>query len=204
MNKWIGTKEVLMTFINSENGLVAMEHNSKYGDIDFHNLWNPASFGSTECLQSPINDLTCAFEDMYRANHHLWSCISELHTEQLMVGVGHEEASIHSLLLQMITNENLWINYLWHVEVEYLRETDFPTLTKIRLELDALEAEMRDYLSILTLTDLEQKVNLSFVDASPLRLGAILWQVIDDAASYRTQILAGIHQLCVHVIPHTE
>jgi len=153
--------------------------------------------------QTPIqvHELTRLFDEMYRANHQMWACIQELREEHLTTDLGHASGSIHTQLVQMIGNENLWVNFLWHGEVEYLQAVNFPTLAQIRLEWDALEAEMHDYLSTLTPADLECTVELDSLNLPSLTLGDILLGVVNHATTYRTQILSGIHQPGSPMIP---
>jgi len=153
--------------------------------------------------QTPIqvHELRHLFDEMYRANHQMWVCVLKLREEQLTTDLGYPIGSIHTQLVQMICNENLWVNFLWHGEVEYLREVNFPTLAQIRLEWDALEAEMRDYLSTLTPAVLEHQVELGCLNLPRLTLREILLRVVNHATNYRTQILSGIHQLGSPMIP---
>ena len=147
------------------------------------------------------NELHGLFDDMYRANHQMWECILQVREDQLTLDLGSARGSIRTQLVQMIHNENLWVNFLWHGEVEYLRETDFPTLAKVRLEWDALESEMRDYLSTLTAMDLEYQVELDFVNLPSLTISDILRRLVDQATKIRTLILSDIHRLCSEVNP---
>lgn len=151
---------------------------------------------SNEPTAIQIHELRHRFDEMYRANHQMWACILELRKDQLTVDLGYPIGSIHAQLIQMIRNENLWINFLWHGEVEYLQEVNFPTLARVRLEWDALEAEIRDYLSTLTPTDVEHQVELERLNLPPLTLSDILLRIVNQTTKSRTQILLCIHQLC--------
>lgn len=153
--------------------------------------------------QTPIqvHELRHLFDEMYRANHQMWVCVRELREEQLTIDLGYPIGSIHAQLVQMIHSENLWVNFLWHGEVEYLQAVNFPTLAQVRLEWDALETEMRDYLSTLTPADLEHQVELGCLNLPLTTLSDILLRVVNHATTYRTQILSGIHQLGSPMIP---
>jgi len=180
---------------------LAIADSLNYSQFGFHGLSNRTPFGSADFGQIAMNELQSLFDAMYRENHQMWVCLLELHADQLKIYMEIMNGSIHSLLVQMICNENLWVNYLWHDQVEYLRLSEFPTLAKIRHEWDSLEAEMRDYLSILTVDDLGRVVDTCSLNLPSVTLIEILTQVVNYAASCRTQILAGIHELCDHVMP---
>jgi uncharacterized damage-inducible protein DinB len=154
-----------------------------------------------ERIPIQMNELKRLFDDMYRANHQMWQCILQFREDQLTINLGYLNGSVRTQLVQMICSENLWVNFLWHGEVEYLREAGFSTLAQVRLEWDALEAEMRDYLSTLTPADLEHLVELDFLNLPTLTVSDILLRVINHATNYRTQILLDIQLLCSPMIP---
>lgn len=154
-----------------------------------------------ERIHIQMDELKRLFDEMYRANRQMWACVQELREDQLALDLGYLNGSIRFRLVQMICNENLWVNFLWHGEVEYLQEVNFPTLAQIRQEWDALEAEMRDYLSTLTPADLECTVELDSLNLPQHSLSDILLWVVNQATRYRTQILSGIHQMCRPMIP---
>lgn len=142
-----------------------------------------------------VQGLTQLFDYMYWANCQMWQCIMSLDEQQRLQPLDYSIGSIHSQLAHMVTVDNLWINFLWHGEVEFLKDTMFPSITSVRAEWDALEEEMRDYLSTLTDDDLEQVYAPGFLNLPPLKLSDILLQLINHATDHRAQILAGIHQL---------
>jgi uncharacterized damage-inducible protein DinB len=146
-------------------------------------------------VPAQMNELKHLFDEMYQANHQMWECVQELREDQLTIDLGDRNGSIRFQLVQMICNENLWVNFLWHGEVEYLQEVNFPTLAQIRLEWDALEVELRDYLATLSPADLACTVELDSLNLPPHNLSDILLRVVTQATKYRTQILLGIHQL---------
>lgn len=154
-----------------------------------------------ERIPVQMNELKRLFDEMYEVNHQIWSCVLELGKDQLMLDLGYPIGSIHFQLVQMIRSENLWVNFLWHGEVEYLQAVNFPTLAQIRREWDALEAEIRDYLSTLTTADLESTVELDSLNLPSLTLNDILLQVVNHATNYRTQLLSSIYQVCYLMIP---
>ncbi len=179
----------------------SIERTTKHSQFGFHGLSNRTPFRSIDFVQIAMNELRSLFDAMYQENHQMWAYLLELHVDQLKINMEITNGSIHSLLVQMMCNENLWVNYLWHDEVEYLRVSEFPTLAKIRHEWDALEVEMKDYLSTLTVDDLGRVVDTCSLNLPSVTLIEILTQVVNYAASCRTQILAGIHELCDHVMP---
>lgn len=142
-----------------------------------------------------IQDLTRLFDYMYWANCQMWECATALDDRQLSADLGYSIGSIRAQLVHMVSMDNLWINYLWHNDVEFLTDNHLPTLTKIREEWDALEDEMRDYLSTLTDADLEQSITPPFFNIPKLTLGDALLQIVNHATDHRAQVLAGIHHL---------
>ena len=142
-----------------------------------------------------IQDLTRLFDYMYWANCQMWNCVTALDEHQLNTPLEYSIGSVRAQLTHMVSIENLWINYLWHEEVEFLPADYFRDLPQIREEWDALEEEIRDYLSTLTDDDLQQEIEPDFFDLPPLKLGDILLQLINHATDHRAQILAGIHRL---------
>lgn len=142
-----------------------------------------------------IQNLSRLFDYMYWANCQMWQCAISLDEQQLSTDLGYSIGSVRAQLVHMVSMDNLWINFLWHDEVEFLNGTYLPTLPKIREEWDALEEEIRDYLTTLTDEDLEQVVTPPFLNLPSLKLGDILLQIINHATDHRAQILAGIHYL---------
>lgn len=142
-----------------------------------------------------IQDLTRLFDYMYWANCQMWDCVTSLDEQKQTADLGYSIGSVRAQLVHMVSMDNLWINFLWHSDVEFLSENYLPTLPKIREEWDALEDELRDYLSTLTDDDLEQTITPPFLNLPPLKLGDILLQIVNHATDHRAQILAGIHHL---------
>ncbi len=76
-------------------------------------------------LQVPVTDkasLSRLFDDHYRASHRLWQTVMALSDEQFRHAPGNGHPSIQTQIVRMVANENLWVNYLWHGEVEFLQE----------------------------------------------------------------------------------
>lgn len=140
-----------------------------------------------------IEQLTQLFDYMYWANCQMWQCVIELDEDQLTTDPGYSIGSIRAQLVHMMTIDNLWINYLWHGEVEFLQADHFLTLSQIRTEWDALEEEARDYLSTLTSDNLAQWVAPPFLNLPTMKLGDMLIQLVNHSTDHRAQILAGIH-----------
>jgi uncharacterized damage-inducible protein DinB len=80
------------------------------------------------------------------------------------------------------------VNYLWHGEVEFLQDCHLTTRDRIRLEWDALEEEIRDFIDELSLADLEMQVDPPFLDNGlSLSVWESLLQVVTYAAEHRAQ-----------------
>lgn len=125
----------------------------------------------------------------YWANRRLWHAIMALTDAQFTQRIGDGGPSIQAQVVGIVANENLWVNYLWHNEVEFLNESYLPTRACIRAEWDALEEEMRDFIDVLTPAELECHVNPAFLKLdAPLRVWEILLQIVNQAAEGRAQI----------------
>ena len=142
-----------------------------------------------------IADFQKLFDYMYWANCQMWHCIVEMDDTQRTTDLHYSIGSVQAQLIHMVSIENLWINYLWHGEVEFLTENLLPTLGHIREEWDALEDEIRDYLTTLTDADLDRVIHPPFLNLPPLTLRDILLQLVNHATDHRAQILAGVHRL---------
>lgn len=142
-----------------------------------------------------IADIQKLFDYMYWANCQMWQCVVQIDESQRNTDLHYSLGSVQSQLVHMVSIENLWINYLWHGEVEFLDQQLLPTLTHIREEWDALEDEIRDYLTTLSDDDLEQIIEPKFFNLPPLKLRDILLQIVNHATDHRAQILAGLHRL---------
>lgn len=146
---------------------------------------------------------TTLFDCHYWANRQVWSCVIALTDEQFTRDLGNFIGSIRAQLVHMMAEENLWVNYLWHDEVEFLKEAQFPTRAAIRTEWDALEAEMRDFIDGLTPAELTQEVTPGFLAPSTgLKVWEILWHIIKHATERRAQVIAGLRHLGLSTAPH--
>ena len=136
------------------------------------------------------------FDFHYWANRRLWRSVMALSDEQFTQVLSDGSPSVRAQLVHMVANENLWVNYLWHGEVEFLRESQLPTRASIRAEWDALEEEMRDFIDELSLAELESQVEPAFLNTgASLRVSEILLQIINHAAESRAQICLHLHRL---------
>jgi uncharacterized damage-inducible protein DinB len=140
--------------------------------------------------------LTRLFNHHYRANHRLWRTVITLTDEQFSQAPGDGNPSIQTQIVRMMANENLWVNYLWHGEVEFLQESQFPTRASIRVEWDALEEEMCDFIDELSPAELERRVEPTFLPTgASLKIWEILLQIINDAVECRAQLRQHLFRL---------
>ena len=142
-----------------------------------------------------VQDFARLFDYMYWANCQMLHCVGSLNETQVQTDLSYSIGSVQSQLAHMVSMDNLWINYLWHGEVEFLNKGYFKSLNDIYEEWQALEEETRDYLSTLTNDDLERTVTPAFLDLPPMSLRDVLLQIINHATDHRAQVLAGIHHL---------
>jgi uncharacterized damage-inducible protein DinB len=128
------------------------------------------------------------FDYHYWANRRLWYTVSALSEQQFTQALKDGSPSIRTQIVRMVSNENLWVNYLWHGEVEFLQEYHIPTRARIRAEWDALEAEMRDFIDELSPAALERWVEPVFLTTRKLKVEEILLQIVKDAMESRAQL----------------
>jgi uncharacterized damage-inducible protein DinB len=144
------------------------------------------------------NSLIRLFDDHYRANRRLWRAVMALSDEQFTQAPDDGGPSIRTQIVRMVANENLWVDYLWHGEVEFLQESQIPTRASIRVEWDALEEEMCDFIDELSPAELERRVEPTFLHTgTSLTIGEILLQIINDAVESRAQLHLHLHRLGV-------
>ncbi len=146
---------------------------------------------------------TTLFDYHYWANRQVWSGVMTLTDEQFTRDLDNFIGSIRAQLVHTMAEENLWVNYLWHGEVEFLKEAQFPTRAAIRTEWEALEAEMRDFIDELMPAELTQEVTPGFLACSTgLKVWEILWHIINHATERRVLVSAGLRHLGISIAPH--
>lgn len=136
------------------------------------------------------------FNYHYYANRQLWSSVMMLSDQQFTQAQSDGSPSIRTQIVHMVANENLWVNFLWHGEVEFLQEFHLPTRASIREEWDALEEEILDFIDELSPAELNRQVEPTFLDMGGFpRVWEILLQIVSHAAESRTQICLHLHRL---------
>jgi len=140
--------------------------------------------------------LTRLFNYHYWANRRLWDSVMALSEKQFTQALSDGSPPIRTQIVRMVAHENLWVNYLWHGEVEFLQESYLPTRACIRAEWDALEEEMRDFIDDLSPAELESQVEPPFLNAEvSLKMWEILLQIIHQATESRAQMCLHLHRL---------
>lgn len=138
--------------------------------------------------------LTRLFNYHYAANRRLWRSVMALSDRQFTHTPGDGTASIQTQIVRMVANENLWINYLWHDEVEFLQVSHLPTRSSIRLEWDALEEEIHDFIDEISPAGLERQVDPPFLRTTgSLKVGDILLHLLTDAVERRARLRLHLH-----------
>ncbi len=136
------------------------------------------------------------FKYHYWANRRLWRAVMTLSEKQFTQTLSDGSPSIRTQIVRMVANENLWVNYLWHGEVEFLHEAQLPTRASIREEWDALEEEMLDFIDELSPAELESRVEPVFLNTGvSLTVWEILLQIINDATANRAQMRLHLQRL---------
>jgi uncharacterized damage-inducible protein DinB len=140
--------------------------------------------------------LIALFNYHYWANRRLWRSVVALSEKQFTQPLGDGSSPIRTQIVRMVANENLWVDYLWHGEVEFLQESDIPTRARIRQEWDALEEEMRDFIDELTPGQLESQVEPAFLNTgASLKVWEILLHIVNDAIASRAQLRLHLDRL---------
>jgi uncharacterized damage-inducible protein DinB len=136
------------------------------------------------------------FDYHYWANRRLWCSVVALSDEQFTQLQSDGSPSIRTQLIHMVSNENLWVNYLWHGEVEFLQECHVQTRDCIRSEWDALEEEIRDFIADLSRAELESRVEPPFLKMGvSLSVWEILLQIVNQATESRALMRLHLHHL---------
>lgn len=136
------------------------------------------------------------FDYHYWANHRLWSSLEALSEQEFTQPLGDGSPPIRTHVVRMVSNENLWVNYLWHGEVEFLKDCHVPTRASIRAEWDLLEEEMRDFLDELSPAALESRVEPTFLKPDlSLCVWEILLQIVNQATETRAQVCMHLQRL---------
>lgn len=136
------------------------------------------------------------FNYHYWANDQLWRSVASLSDRQFTRPLNDGGPSIRTQIVSMVANENLWVNYLWHGEVEFLHESQLPTRASIREEWDALEEEMRDFIHELNPADLASRVEPAFLGTDvSFQVWEILLQVINHATDCRARVCLHMQRL---------
>jgi uncharacterized damage-inducible protein DinB len=152
----------------------------------------------------PVTDkasLTRLFNYHYQANRRLWCAVMALSEEQFSQAPGDGNPSVHTQIVRMVANENLWVNYLWHGEVEFLQKSQLPTRASIRVEWDALEEEICDFIDELGPAELERQVELTFLNAdTSLKVWEILLQIVNYAVECRVQLRLHLYRLGTSIV----
>ena len=147
--------------------------------------------------------LTRLFNYHYWANRRLWRSVTALSDKQFAQPLNDGSPSIRAQIVRMVANENLWVDYLWHGEVEFLQESDIPTRARIREEWDALEEEMRDFIDELTPAQLESQVEPPFLNTgAPLKVWEILLEIVNDATASRARLRLHLDRLGSPPVAH--
>lgn len=148
------------------------------------------------------NTVTSLFHYHYWANRQLWRSVVALSDAQFAQAPADGAPSIQAQLACMVSNENLWVNYLWHGEVEFLEAEQLPTRASIRTEWDALEEEILDYLDEMTPAELSRRVDPPFLTSrTPVRVWEVLLHVVHHAIEQRAQVSLHLQRIGAAALP---
>jgi len=143
--------------------------------------------------------LTTQLNYHYWAHARVWACIESVSDEAYFKMSNN--GSIHDQLVRMMAAENLWINFLWHGEVEFLTLAQFPTKAALRGEWQALEEEMRDFVDMLGEDELQRVVTPPFWENRVrVQVWEALLQVFNHAVDSRARLLAALETVGAQTI----
>jgi len=147
--------------------------------------------------------LTSLFQYHYWANRQLWRSLAALSDAQFADPSANGSPSIQTQVVDMVASENLWVNYLWHGEVEFLVAAQFPTRASIRQEWDALEEEMLDFIGELGPAELSRRIEPPFLGRqTPLHVWETLVYVVHHAVEQRAQVCQHLRKIGTRPLAH--
>ncbi len=136
------------------------------------------------------------FDYHYWANRQLWHSAIALTDWQFTRTLDDGSPSVQAQIINMVAYENLWVNYLWHGEIEFLHEAQLPTRASIRQEWDALEEEIRDFLDEQGPSELQRPFEPPFLpNPAPLKMWEVLIQIVHHAVGCRAQLCPQLARL---------
>jgi uncharacterized damage-inducible protein DinB len=137
----------------------------------------------------------------FSENRNLWDTyVASLSDEQFTQNVGYSHGSVRNQILHLMNVDDAWFSGLRGVEVpESPDPAGFEDRNSIRVEWDAVEHRMRDYLADLR-DDMLLKKPFTEGEDKDLILWQVLLQVGNHGTDHRAQLLRLLNDLGVKTV----
>src|SRR5688572_16570991 len=100
----------------------------------------------------------------YWSHHKLWNCIQTISDEDFVKPVAYSIGSVHVQVVHIMWAEEAWYERLHNGIRPTFTAKDYPTRSSIYEKWDQIESQWRVYLSNLTETELNRKIEINPVN----------------------------------------
>jgi uncharacterized damage-inducible protein DinB len=140
----------------------------------------------------------------YWANHRYLKTAASLTEEQLFHNRENDPASVHGILLHMISVESIWLQrWLGKAPKQEFSSIDFPGLLSIQENWAELETKMRSFLTAQNDESLQQDTVCIGFNGKPFHL--LLWQMMAHVPNHNTHHRSELAAMFSAMnIPHPE
>jgi uncharacterized damage-inducible protein DinB len=140
----------------------------------------------------------------YWANHRYLKTSASLTEEQLFRNREIDPASVHGILLHMMSTESIWLQrWLGKAPKQEFSSIDFPGLLSIQDNWSELEKKMRSFLAAQNDESLQQDTVCIGFNGKPFHL--LLWQMMAHLPNHNTHHRSELAAMFSAMnIPHPE
>ncbi len=143
------------------------------------------------------NEIKTFFDYNFWAFERVWDCIMQLSDEQFSLSIDYSTGSIREHVIHMASAIYRRLQQLQDKDIPtHLTPEDFPTRKFVKAKWDEVKKETYDYLSTLTESDLDGKVQGTSHNTGAMIANTrweILLHMVNHATDHRSQILAMLH-----------
>ena len=143
------------------------------------------------------NEIKTFFDYNFWAFERVWGCIMQLNDNQFAQPIDYSTGSIREHVVHMASAIYRRIQQLQGKDIpSHLTPEDFPTRETVKARWDKVKNETYAYLSTLTESDLDGKVQGKSHDTGAIIENTpweILLHMVNHATDHRSQILAMLH-----------
>lgn len=144
--------------------------------------------------------LTTLYNYNYWANQRILNSVAAVGPGQFTTpGPAFGSASLRTILVHIVTAEWIWRSRCQEKSspTTMLDEEDFPDLASLLERYQLEEQKMRDYLALLTNSDLEQTIHYQTTSGQPMahKLAYLLHHVVLHGMQHRAEIAANLTDL---------